>query len=106
MEIKYNFFGKCTQCRQGPCRKGSEKCDGLEDDLIAIGSGVSTDWYPETVAGTSGDIRFEIAADEEFSNKKAIDDAVELENRYGSSSGKSARKNLPPCKARKYTSNG
>lgn len=106
MEIKFNILGTCKQCKLGPCKRGAEKCEGLEDDLMAVGGAVMTDWYPSSSVNQSGAVSIERAAREEIEIKNAHDKAVVDENRYGSSSGIMQRKGLPPCKARKYTPNG
>ena len=105
MEILFNRKGICTQCNQGPCKEGKEKCGGLNEDLEGLSGGVSSDWYPVSTKKRGG-VSIEQAAEEETDNKKRLDDAVDAENRYSSNSGKVGNSGLPPCKITKHSSTG
>lgn len=95
----------CRLCKLGPCRIDQKRCEGLDEELMDLAGGATTDWYPESTV-KRGEVSIEGAALDEFENKDAIDDAVEHENIYSSSAGKVGNKGVPVCMWRKKQTNG
>lgn len=82
----------CRDCRLGPCKGSQKKCDGLEEDLMALDGR----YYTEDVYGPGEEVSLEGERGRQLRLQEELDNQVLLENLYDDPDA-IRRKGLPPC---------